>query len=830
MNEAMRPEKGNSVTDERWRSHRLAAAVLRVLIFLVPLAVGFAAGRFVASRLPPTETAYDVASWWVLVIVAATLAATITDKLARRLLPLTILLKMTMLFPDRAPSRMRVALRSGNFTELRKRIERSQRGENTDVGEMSELILSLSAALSRHDRKTRGHSERTRAYTDIIAEEMGLSEEDRDKLRWAALLHDVGKLEVPAEILNKDAKLDDEEWHLVRQHPVFGMKLIAPLVPWLGPWALTVEHHHERYDGTGYPHGLSGSDISVGARIVAVGDAYDVMTSGRSYQRPKTPAAARAEIAEHSGRQFDPVVVRALMNVSLGRLRGATGPIAVLAELPFIRGLPQIGRDAATLLTSSAVMATAMAVGVVPSPATFLPNDVVAIVEAAGDLAAPPGDDAGQPGQPGQPDPGPATTSSAPGSSTTTTTQNPEDTTSTTNPPTSKTTGGTGPNPTTTTTSVPPTSAPLPNGPVALADSASTSEDTPVTLDVLANDTDPTGDIVASSLSIATLPAHGTTSIVSGRVRYTPSENWNGTDRLVYMVCDSTAVCDSATADIEVGPVNDAPVGRPRTVTMAEDDSITVQLETSDVDGDATSCSLAASPPVGAATVPADCARLVFKPSANFFGAVPIRIEVSDGSATSEFVISITVENVNDAPIANDDKASTDWVTRIDIPVLGNDVDADGDRLTLAIATPPPVGSATVNGTSIRYTPTLGAKGVQSMTYRICDPSGACDTAQVSITVAAITIVEDDSVTINRNEAVMIPVSSNDVPGSGRWFRPSFRVVIPPDSGRARDLGWGRIAYSPARNFVGVDSLVYEVCDTNDSCGTATVTITVVEP
>ena len=76
----------------------------------------------------------------------------------------------------------------------------------------------------------------------------------------------------------------------------------------------------------------------------------------------------------------------------------------------------------------------------------------------------------------------------------------------------------------------------------------------------------------------------------------------------------------------------------------------------------------------------------------------------------------------------------------------------------------------------------------------------------------------------------MIPVSSNDVPGSGRWFRPSFRVVIPPDSGRARDLGWGRIAYSPARNFVGVDSLVYEVCDTNDSCGTATVTITVVEP
>jgi putative nucleotidyltransferase with HDIG domain len=388
---------------------------------------------------------------------------------------------------------MRVALRSGNFTELRKRIDKAQSGENTDVGEMSELILSLSTALSRHDRKTRGHSERTRAYTDIIAEEMGLSETDRDKLRWAALLHDVGKLEVPAEILNKDTKLDDHEWHLVRQHPVFGMNLIAPLVPWLGPWAQTVEHHHERYDGTGYPHGLSGTNISLGARIVSVGDAYDVMTSGRAYQRPKTPAQAREEIARMSGQQFDPVVVRALMNVSLGRLRGATGPVAVLAELPFIRGLPQIGRDAATLLTSSAVMATSMAIGVVPAPATLLPNDIAA---AVGELlpGGPEDVETGDPPAVVADDPNPAVTT------TTTVAAEPQtDDPQTDDPPADGEPADVDPDPEgpspTTTAPPPPTATPVAGSPVAAADAARTSEDTAAIIDVLANDSDPDGDL-----------------------------------------------------------------------------------------------------------------------------------------------------------------------------------------------------------------------------------------------------------------------------------------------------------------------------------------------
>ena len=119
----MRPTKGTTPPDDRWRSRRLAALFLRVAIFLVPLGMGFLAGRTVAGMLRETESATDIAVWWVAVLAASTVAATLTDRLARRLLPLTILVKMTRLFPDRAPSRMRVALRAGNFTELRKRID-----------------------------------------------------------------------------------------------------------------------------------------------------------------------------------------------------------------------------------------------------------------------------------------------------------------------------------------------------------------------------------------------------------------------------------------------------------------------------------------------------------------------------------------------------------------------------------------------------------------------------------------------------------------------------------------------------------------------------------
>src|SRR5207237_7952695 len=104
----------------------------------------------------------------------------------------------------------------------------------------------------------------------------------RDRPQWAGLLHDIGKVAVPNTILDKPGPLAAEEWEVMRRHPADGAKMLAPLAEWLGPWAGVVSQHHERFDGSGYPYGLRGEEICLGARIVAVADTFEVMTSARS--------------------------------------------------------------------------------------------------------------------------------------------------------------------------------------------------------------------------------------------------------------------------------------------------------------------------------------------------------------------------------------------------------------------------------------------------------------------------------------------------------------------------------------------------------------------
>src|SRR5690606_13374550 len=307
-------------------------------------------------RLFVPVTAVEIVAWWLVLVSASSAVAWLIDRLARRLLPLRVMLRMTMLVPDRAPSRFGVALRSTNLGELRRRVAATDPDGETDLTEAAGLIMALASALNDYDRRLRGHGERTRAYADMLAEEMNVSRDGRDKLRWAALLHDIGKVEIPFEILNKDGPLDDGEMEIVRRHPDLGMRVAAPLVPWLGEWARAIEDHHEWWDGSGYPRGLAGEAISLGARIVAVADAFDVMTCGRQYQSAISPAAARKEVAGMAGRQFDPAVARALMNASLGRLRWSIGPLAWMGQIPFF--LDRLGRDFLTV-TSAAVLTAA---------------------------------------------------------------------------------------------------------------------------------------------------------------------------------------------------------------------------------------------------------------------------------------------------------------------------------------------------------------------------------------------------------------------------------------------------------------------------------------
>jgi putative nucleotidyltransferase with HDIG domain len=267
---------------------------------------------------------------------------------------------MSLLVPDRTPNRLQIAL---------------GRRDGEGPGGDAARLLGLVADLDGHDRRSRGHSGRVRGYTDLVAQELRLGKRDRELLRWAALLHDVGKLKVPSPTLERSGRLTDADWRAVRQHPVEGARLIAPLRTWLGPWASTVVQHHERWDGTGYPGGLAGMQISLGARIVAVADAFETMTTSRD-SRPSTAAAAREELARCAGRQFDPVVVRAFLQVSMRRLRWVMGPLTWAAEQPFLGGVQQaatrvgtvgarIGAGAAT----AGVVAGTVVVGGVATPA-----------------------------------------------------------------------------------------------------------------------------------------------------------------------------------------------------------------------------------------------------------------------------------------------------------------------------------------------------------------------------------------------------------------------------------------------------------------------------
>jgi putative nucleotidyltransferase with HDIG domain len=175
-----------------------------------------------------------------------------------------------------------------------------------------DTLKSLAGALEARDAYTRGHSQRVADLSVRIAERIGVDVEERREIYSAALLHDIGKIGVRDEILLKPGKLTDEEMATIRSHPIFGDAILAPL-KFLGKVTGMVKHHHERWDGAGYPDGLSGDEIPLASRIVAVSDTYDALTSDRPYRDRRTHEEALGIIREQSGMQFDPRVVEALL-------------------------------------------------------------------------------------------------------------------------------------------------------------------------------------------------------------------------------------------------------------------------------------------------------------------------------------------------------------------------------------------------------------------------------------------------------------------------------------------------------------------------------------
>ncbi len=180
-----------------------------------------------------------------------------------------------------------------------------QRLQDTYIG----AIGSLAAAIEARDPYTVGHSARVTQYSVAIAESMRLTTEEIEELRLAGLLHDLGKIGVPDNILNKAGRLTEEEYSAIKMHPALSMRIIEPL-PHLGNIIPIIYHHHERYDGKGYVDGKAGANIPLGARIVAVADSFEAMTSDRPYRKALTREMAISEIEKNAGSQFDPEVVR----------------------------------------------------------------------------------------------------------------------------------------------------------------------------------------------------------------------------------------------------------------------------------------------------------------------------------------------------------------------------------------------------------------------------------------------------------------------------------------------------------------------------------------
>ncbi|MDT7546637.1 MAG: hypothetical protein QOE99_2747 [Actinomycetota bacterium] len=351
----------------RWSAHPVLGALLRCAAVVVPLVIALAAALLLTRLLPSATDWPGRVAWWAAVLGGSTAAMLLADRVARRLLPLAVLLDLALVFPDRAPSRLRAA-RTTSVRELEQRLVALRAdGVGGRPIDAAETLVTLVGILGLHDRRTRGHSERVRAFTDLLTAELGLDEDARVRVRWAALVHDIGKLTVPGGVLNGGRDLSEDDWAALRRHPDEGQRLAAGLVPWLGEWGRAIAEHHERWDGSGYPLGLAGAQIGYGARIVTVADAFDTMTSARSYSKARSAAAAREELARCAGSHFDPQVVRAFLAVSLGRVGWVLGPVTWLAQLPFVAAADRAGRSVKAAGAGAAIGGLVL-VGALPGP------------------------------------------------------------------------------------------------------------------------------------------------------------------------------------------------------------------------------------------------------------------------------------------------------------------------------------------------------------------------------------------------------------------------------------------------------------------------------
>ncbi len=189
----------------------------------------------------------------------------------------------------------------------------SDQNVSYDTTAYHEIVECITSALDARDPYTAGHSQRVSDLALMICNEMGITGEDQNAIHVAAHLHDIGKIGIPDSVLNKPEKLTDEEWEIMKQHPQIGANILSKSKMLSGLTEI-VMHHHERYDGKGYPAGLKGAEIPVGARIIAVCDSIDAMTSNRRYRHALSFDTCYEEIEKNLGKMYDPVIGRFVLD------------------------------------------------------------------------------------------------------------------------------------------------------------------------------------------------------------------------------------------------------------------------------------------------------------------------------------------------------------------------------------------------------------------------------------------------------------------------------------------------------------------------------------
>ena len=368
------------------------------------------------------------------------------------------------------------------------------------------------------------------------------------------------------------------------------------------------------------------------------------------------------------------------------------------------------------------------------------------------------------------------------------------------------------------------------NAPVAGDDSATTQEDTPVVIDLLANDSDPDGDPLTVVLGT---PSNGEVVFENGEYVYTPDADFNGQDSFTYEVSDGNGGTDQATVTVTVEGVNDAPEVSDAASSTDEDTPLQLELAINafDVEGDNLTFSLVTDGANGSADITPG-GLLTYTPDENFNGADSIVYQVDDGNGgVTEATFDITVNPVNDDPVANDDTGSAVGTASLDVDVLANDTDVDGDVLSIADVTGPAanVGTAEIVGGQIRFTAADGFEGVAEFSYTVSDGEGGEDQGSVSVTVSAepntAPVAADDDAETNEDSSVSIDVLGNDEDADGDDL--TITDIGDPEHGTAEDDGEGGILYTPDANYNGPDSFTYEISDGKGGTSTATVNVTV---